>query len=219
MPKSLVVAALAALISLALLSPAVLAHSRPLRFEPAPGAVLSSAPAQVKGWFSSDLRRDPNWTFLRVTDEQGRRVDSGEAVLDATRRQMTVQLQPSLPPGRYLMTWRSFDDADGAIFGDCYLFFVGQAAADAAVAANLRLDGGSTCQRIDVSARDGTPVPGQTPSAASVTPVAADGHSDEADATHEESDGSGVSVFVLILGVLAGIAVGGVGVRLLGPRA
>ena len=46
-----------------------------VRFEPAPGAVLQAAPASVTGYFTSDIRRDPNWSFIQVTDAQGQRVE------------------------------------------------------------------------------------------------------------------------------------------------
>ncbi|HXH22914.1 MAG TPA: copper resistance protein CopC [Dehalococcoidia bacterium] len=190
------------------------AHSRPVRLEPAPGAVLQSAPAQVQGWFTADLRRDPNWTFIRVTDAQGNRVDTGETVLSANRRQMTATLRSGLGPGRYLVTWRTWDEVDGAIFGDCYYFFVGQAAADQALAENLRLDGGRACERIDVSARGGTPVPGLTPTVAA-TAAAADGHDEPAEDDGEDGDG-GVPVWGLALGIAGGVVVGAVGARVLG---
>jgi methionine-rich copper-binding protein CopC len=196
----------------ALASGVVFAHSRPIRFDPAPGAVLQSAPAQVTGWFTADIRRDPNWSFIQVTDAQGNRVDAGEVQLSANRRQMSVALKSGLGPGRYLVTWRTYDDGDGAIFGDCYAFFVGQAAADAAIAANARLDGGGACQRIDVSAKNGTPVPGVTATAA---PEAAH---DDTEATGGAGNGGGsdVPIWGLIVGIAGGLVVGAVGGRVLG---
>ncbi len=194
---------------------AVLAHSRPIRFDPAPGAVFNAPPAQVSGWFTSDIRRDPNWSFLRVTDAQGNRVDSGETAFSVSRRQMSVNLRSGLGPGRYLVAWRTFDDDDGAILGDCYTFFIGQAAADQAVADNARLDGGRSCQRIDVEAKSGTPAPNFTPPAGEGHVGAAASTGDEA---HEEDEGSEVPLWALVLGVAGGIAVGVVGGRMLSAR-
>jgi len=186
------------------------AHSRPIRFDPAPGAVLTAAPAQVTGWFTSDLRRDPNWNFLRVLGPNGQRVDTGEPILSADRLSMTVNLQSGLGPGRYLVTWRTWDDADGEIFGDCFTFFVGQEAAEAAIAQKVRLDGGSQCERIEFDANAGTPVPGQTP-----TPEAPAGEDD-----HSEDDGGGgLPGWALVLGVAGGVAVGLVGGKLIGTMA
>ena len=197
---------------LALASGVVFAHSRPIRFDPPPGAVLQSAPSQVTGWFNADIRRDPNWSFIQVSDAQGNRVDAGDVQLSANRRQMSVALKPGLGEGRYLVTWRTYDDGDGAIFGDCYAFFVGQAAADAAIAANTRLDGGGACQRIDVSAKDGTPAPGVTATAA---PETADDHSEGAGSAGN-GGGSDVPIWGLIVGIAGGLVVGAVGGRVMG---
>jgi methionine-rich copper-binding protein CopC len=186
------------------------AHSRPIRFDPAPGAVLTAAPAQVTGWFTSDLRRDPNWNFLRVTGPNGQRADTGEPILSADRLSMTVNLQSGLGPGRYLVTWRTWDDADGEIFGDCYTFFVGQEAANAAVTEKYRLDGGSQCERIEFDAGAGTPVPGQTP--------APEGDEHEDGGASDGGD-SGLPGWALVLGIGGGLAVGLVGGRLIGTKA
>jgi methionine-rich copper-binding protein CopC len=193
------------------------AHSRPIRFDPGPSAVLDSAPARVNAWFTQPLRRDANWNFLQITNESGARVDGGEVTLSADRKQMSVALNSGLPQGRYLVTWRGWDDNDGAILGDCYAFFVGQAAADAAVAANTRLDGGGTCQRIDVSATNGTPVAGGTPQAT----VPADGHTDGADgdpAPESTDDSGGIPAWSLFLGVAVGLVIGVAGGRMIGGR-
>ena len=205
------VAALLVLLTGGVATTQVFAHSRPLRFDPAPGAVLQTAPGLVTGYFSSDIRRDPNWSFLQVTDAQGQRVDTGETVLSNDRLQMAASLKPGLPPGAYMVSWRTWDDGDGEIFGDCYVFYVGQAAADAAVAGKQRLDGGSKCQRLEVSAKNGTPTPSQL--SALLTPTAGD--ADE----HSHDDGdSGTSKLIigLVIGVIGGAALGIVGGRLVG---
>ena len=77
----LLTAVLAAVSAIAIVG-VVSAHSRPIRFEPSPGQVLTAAPATVSGWFTGELRRDPNWTFLHVTDTQGNRVDAGETQIE-----------------------------------------------------------------------------------------------------------------------------------------
>jgi methionine-rich copper-binding protein CopC len=211
---ALAVASLAAGL-LVFTSGSVFAHSRPVRLDPAPGTVLQSGPAQVQGWFTAAIRRDPNWSFIHVTDAQGNRVDTGDATLSTDRLQMSVALKSGLSPGRYLVNWRTFDDGDGAIFGDCYAFFIGQAAADASVTAKTRLDGGSACQRIDVSAREGTPVPGQTPAAAATSAAAEDGGHEEG-ATSTDDGGGDIPVWGLVVGIAGGLVVGLVGGRVVG---
>jgi len=212
--RTVFVAVLLVLVASGVAATQVFAHSRPLRFDPAPGAVLQAAPASVTGYFSSDIRRDPNWSFIQVTDAQGQRVDSGETALSTDRLQMTATLKSGLGPGTYLVSWRTWDDGDAEIFGDCYVFFVGQAAADAAVASKTRLDGGSKCPRIEVAAKNGTPTPSQVSALLTPTAGAEDDHA------HDDG-GSGTSKLIigLVIGVIGGAALGLLGGRLVGRRA
>jgi methionine-rich copper-binding protein CopC len=207
-------AALLVLVASGVVATQVFAHSRPLRFDPAPGAILQAAPASVTGYFGSDIRRDPNWSFIHVEDAQGQRVDTGESALSTDRLQMTATLKSGLGPGAYLVTWRTWDDADAEIFGDCYVFYVGQAAADAGISGKTRLDGGSKCQRIEIAAKAGTPTPAQLSKA--LTPIAEDAHADGAE--HSDS-GSSKLIIGLFIGVIGGTALGVIGGRLAGKRA
>jgi methionine-rich copper-binding protein CopC len=226
--RSLVLATIAALTVLAAVASIAFAHSRPIRFDPAPGAVLGAAPSQVDGWFTGDIRRDPNWSFIRVEDSGGAVVSTGEPVLSDDRRQITTALQSGLAPGIYKVTWRTWDDLDGAILGDCYYFYVGQAAAEAAYEAKTRLDVGRDCDRIDVEAEEGTPVPGATAiateehgtpaPAATPAPSASPAPTSTAEpppSTDSGEDG-GLSAWLLAVGIVAGLGVGAVGGRLIG---
>ncbi len=121
-----------------------LAHSRPVRFDPSPGAVLDAAPSTITGWFTSDIRSDEN-SFIQVLDGSGQRVDQGDTQLSTDRREMSVALQSGLGDGAYLVHWSTHDDADGEVFSGCHYIFVGQAAADAAASNSVALDGGADC--------------------------------------------------------------------------
>jgi methionine-rich copper-binding protein CopC len=186
------------------------AHSRPIRFDPAPGVVLQSAPAQVTGYFTNELRRDPSWNFIQVKDAQGNTVSTGDVQLSADRLQMSIALKSGLGPGMYLVGWRSWDDTDGEIFGDCYTFFVGQAAADAAATNKTRLDGGSACERLEISATEGTPT------AAQVATATAPEEEASADGGGSSGGSSDVPVWALIAGIAGGLVVGAVGGRVVG---
>jgi methionine-rich copper-binding protein CopC len=120
------------------------AHSRPVRFDPAPGSVLSAAPSGVTGWFTSDIRRAEE-SFIQVLDSDGTNVATGDVQLTEDRRQMSVVLQPGAGEGRYVVYWSTLDDGDGEVFSGCYTFFVGQTAADDAMANGEPLDGGADC--------------------------------------------------------------------------
>jgi len=196
------------------LSQVAFAHSRPVRFDPAPGAVLGAAPAKVDGWFTAELRRDPNWTFIHVADAQGNRVDAGEAVLGADRRQITATLRSGLGPGRYIVSWRTWDDEDGEIFGACHTFFVGQEAAEAAVADGHSLDAGEDCENLEVDAQEGTPTVAQV--ATATAPEVEGGN--EGDTGGGGDSGSDVPLWALVAGIVAGVAAGGIGGRLVASR-
>lgn len=198
----------------------VSAHNRPVLFDPAPAAVLDQAPSKVTAWFAGPVRRDPNWTYLRVFDAEGNRVDTDEVTISDDRRQMSVGLQPDLPPGGYMVTWRNWDDEDGFILGDCYRFYIGQDAADAAIAEGTRLFGGEGCEAIGVSGTDGTPTPEElTPTPAPDPDAAATGSTGPDSSSEDgEDDGGGVPAWTLALAAVGGLVIGGAGVKLLSPR-
>jgi methionine-rich copper-binding protein CopC len=152
MPKFLLLPALAALVALASIT-IVEAHSRPIRFDPAPGTIQSSAPSKVTGWFTSDIRRADE-SFIKVLDADGNEVQTGDTELSTDRREMSAALPSGLDDGRYLVFWSTFDDADGEVFQGCYAFFVGQSAADAAIADGQALDGGADCPAVVEAADD-----------------------------------------------------------------
>jgi methionine-rich copper-binding protein CopC len=141
--KLILIPAFAVLVALGSITMAD-AHSRPVRFDPTPGQILTAAPAEVTGWFTSDIRATDQ-SFLKVMDSDGNDVTTGDAALSTDRRQMTATLQSGLGDGKYLVYWSTFDDADGEVFSGCQNFFVGQQAADDAIANGEALDGGGDC--------------------------------------------------------------------------
>ena len=133
-------------------------HASPERFDPGPGAVLDSAPARVDGWFTQDIRRQEDESFLRVYRVEadgslGQRVDTDATTIDdADRRHMFVDLTPDPGPGEYAVAWQTLSDEDDEHDGNCYRFFVGQEAADAAHEARSRIDVAAVCPTAAVSA-------------------------------------------------------------------
>ncbi len=131
----------------------VLGHAAPERFDPAPGAVLDAAPDRVDGWFIQDVRRQEEASFIKVFDADGNQVDDGAPVIDdADRRHLYVNLTSSLDEGRYMVAWQTLSDEDDELDGSCFLFFVGQAAADEAHEARSRIDVAGKCPTAAVSA-------------------------------------------------------------------
>ncbi len=137
---------------------AALGHASPERFDPAPGQVLANAPTRVEGWFTQDIRRQEDQSFLRVYRVQpdgslGDQVDVGETAIDDNdRRHMLVDLQPGLGAGEYAVAWQTLSDEDDEADGACYRFFVGREAAAAAHAARSRMDVAGECPTAAVSA-------------------------------------------------------------------
>jgi methionine-rich copper-binding protein CopC len=153
----IVIALAAGLLTLAAIT-TVAGHAAPERFDPAPGQVLDTAPERVHGWFTQDIRRQEDESFLRVyrveTDGSlGQRVDTNVTIIDDDdRRHMFVDLNPDMGPGEYAVAWQTLSDEDDELDGDCYRLFVGQEAADAAHQARSRIDVAGECPTIAVSA-------------------------------------------------------------------
>jgi methionine-rich copper-binding protein CopC len=98
------VAVLTAALGLALGTAAGIAHSYLERAEPRAGSTVKAAPTEVRLRFTERL--EAAFSTVRVTDETGKRVDRGDAQMDAgAPRELRVPLGP-LAPGRYAVHWR-----------------------------------------------------------------------------------------------------------------
>ena len=140
------VAVFAALVVAVMIVSPAFGHAAPERFNPSPGAVLETAPVRVDGFYTQDIRREQGASFIHVFDEHGQRVDSGDVVInDGDRRHMYVGLESDLPEGRYLVAWQTLSDEDDELDGSCFLFFVGQDAADLTHQDRVRIDDPESC--------------------------------------------------------------------------
>ena len=121
--RRLLIAALLA-VSLALLLPGTSeAHAILLHSNPAPNAVLSTAPVQVQMWFTEAI--NPVASTAAVVNQANQRVDKRDAFVspfDAT--EMDVSLQPNLSPGVYAVVWRTYASDDGHVLTGSFLFTV-----------------------------------------------------------------------------------------------
>lgn len=98
------------------------AHARLVEASPADGAVSSEAPRQVQLRFSESVEAafDP----IEVRGEDGERVDLDNARLDPENPEVVaVDLEESLPAGRYEVAWRVASE-DGHPIEDDYDFVV-----------------------------------------------------------------------------------------------
>jgi len=100
------------------------AHAVLLHSDPGQDAVLHVPPDHVRLWFSEAL----NPAFSTVIVENAatqERVDQRDAQLSPDNTsEMDVTLQAHLPPGVYVVIWRSDSNDDGHIESDSFLFMV-----------------------------------------------------------------------------------------------
>ncbi|MGE3622056.1 MAG: copper resistance protein CopC, partial [Acidimicrobiia bacterium] len=123
----LLLAALVAGIGLVALVPSpAAAHATLVASDPADGARLDAAPAQVRLTFSERVSADLGG--LQVVDAGGSRVDRG--AVEVTGSVVEVGLRPDLPDGTYVATYRIVS-ADGHPVRGGLVFSVGEAPADA----------------------------------------------------------------------------------------
>jgi copper resistance protein C len=79
------------------------AHAFPERSDPRVGAVVRTAPTEVRIWFDGDL--EPTFSAVTVTDATGRRIDRGDSHVDPRNRRLLHVALPPLVPGVYRVAW------------------------------------------------------------------------------------------------------------------
>ena len=99
----LVVAASISGLSLAIAVTGAGAHAFPERSEPRVGAVVRTAPTEVRVWFDGNI--EPSFSRLTVADAAGHRVDRNDAHVDPRNQRLLQVGLPPLQPGVYTVTW------------------------------------------------------------------------------------------------------------------
>jgi methionine-rich copper-binding protein CopC len=79
------------------------AHVFPDHSEPRVGHTVAQSPPQVRIWFDGAI--EPVFSTLRVEDASGRRVDRGDAHVDAHDDTLLEVTLPPLPRGDYHAVW------------------------------------------------------------------------------------------------------------------
>ena len=102
-------------------TPAVLAHAFPEDTQPGAGAVLHTAPQQVRIRF--DTRVEQEFSVIVVKGANGERVSSRTKIDPVSRKTLEVSL-PALEPGDYHVYW-SVVSWDGHRTKGDYVFHVG----------------------------------------------------------------------------------------------
>jgi methionine-rich copper-binding protein CopC len=140
-------AALLGLSALLVLLPSApaLAHARLLETDPADGARLSQPPKQVRLSFNEPIEAEFN--PVKVLDQQGKRVDQGNARVDPDDRKVAVADLKQLAEGSYTVEWRVIS-ADTHPVNGTYGFAVVGASTDESQNATEAV-GGSKVQSSD----------------------------------------------------------------------
>jgi len=119
-----------------------LAHAHYSHSQPSIGQVLTTAPASVDIFTDSDMRKLAGANVISVAGPDGSQVDDGNTVVDdANRQHFSVGLNPNLPPGRYVVSFKTLSDVDGDTDGGKFTFYVGTGPTDAQKAQDASLNG------------------------------------------------------------------------------
>jgi len=98
------------------------AHAELLRSDPASGSVLSTAPQQVKLWFSEPIEPVPD--SITVKTATGPRVDRGAASVSSDDRSVLETRVEIAAPGTYVVEWRAIS-ADSHPINGSFTFSIG----------------------------------------------------------------------------------------------
>ncbi|OEJ32862.1 copper resistance CopC/CopD family protein [Streptomyces subrutilus] len=100
------------------------AHAALTASDPADGAVVATAPAQVTLSFSEQVALGDD--SIRVLDPQGRRVDTGELrdMCSGSTIRYGTALRPGLPNGTYTVAWQAVS-ADSHPISGAFTFSIG----------------------------------------------------------------------------------------------
>jgi methionine-rich copper-binding protein CopC len=79
------------------------AHAFPDHSDPRVGHTVDASPPLVRIWFDSDI--EPVFSTVQVEDADGKRVDQGDAHVDAADGKLLEVSVPSLSAGAYQVVW------------------------------------------------------------------------------------------------------------------
>lgn len=185
---------------------AVSAHARYKSSTPSQGEVVSAPPSRVEITFSQDIQKIAGTYGINVSIEGGPPVIAGNAsVNDAARDQLTVDLQPNLGPGRYVVRWKNVSDDDGDPAEGAFSFYLDVQPTAANIASDKDLEA--------IGAEE--EIPGATTGAGTVAAVPSAGASaagtptTTAPAKSEGGSNTGVYVVIGVIVVVVIVAGGG----------
>lgn len=108
------------------LAHSALAHAQLDHCTPAPGTAVSTAPSEVRCWFTEEI--DSKQSTLTIKDANGAQVDNKDGKVDLNdpdHKQMFATAK-SLPSGVYQVTWHTVTTDDNGVSDGTWYFGVGQ---------------------------------------------------------------------------------------------
>jgi methionine-rich copper-binding protein CopC len=209
-----------AILAVMILPSTVSAHARLKSSTPVVGEVLQAAPTQVVITFTQEIQKVSGNYSIRVNRDRGQDVTAAPAVVDDTdRHTMSVQLQPDLVAGRYVVNWHNVSDEDGDPLDGAFSFYLQTQpnAVDLANDAQLAQIGAPETPGADTSATSETPA-ASAPAGGATSPPATSAATTQQPAVtatasssgSSSSGGSNTTVYVIIA-VLAVATVGAAG--------
>lgn len=140
--------------------------------EPASDAVMATAPAQVRIWFTQELFRRQGMNQIEVVDATGTRVDQDDVTIDDDDRTlMQVTLAPDLPNGVYTVRWQSLSAEDGHEGQGEFTFTVGDAAPADVPVGDAAPQAAASPTTTSAPAATASPAPPATPPPATPSPA------------------------------------------------
>lgn len=107
---------------------------------PAPGAVLSGSPGRIDIWTHRPTVADETLTQIAVTDENYNHYEIPPTVVDpADHRHFWVLVKQEMPPGRYLVWFKTQGERDFDRDGGLFAIYVGVQPTQANLAADKHL--------------------------------------------------------------------------------
>lgn len=114
-----------ALAGLLLTAPSVSGHAEYERSTPGRNEILPEPPARVDVYFAQEVRKIEGENYVRVFNDSDEQVSAGDGVVDDDdRTHIYAELPGALPPGRYVVQWRTFSDEDGDTDEGAFCFYV-----------------------------------------------------------------------------------------------
>ncbi|MGB2693567.1 MAG: copper resistance protein CopC [Dehalococcoidia bacterium] len=95
------------------------------RSTPGRNEIVAQPPTRVDVYFLQDVRKLEGSNFVRVSNDGGDQVSTGDGIVDDNdRRHISAEIPTQLPAGRYVVQWMSLSDEDGDSDTGTFCFYV-----------------------------------------------------------------------------------------------